>query len=121
MVAKQHRKDDLCMDEMVKETQVWLNKTYGKVSGFGKVPEDGNTGWNTVYGLTRALQHELGITDLVDNFGPSTAAKWDTQFANKVKTGFKHNRSEEHTSELQSRFDLVCRLLLEKKTKQHCA
>src|SRR5207249_10396780 len=25
------------------------------------------------------------------------------------------HRSEEHTSELQSRFDLVCRLLLEKK------
>src|SRR5699024_12151882 len=30
---------------------------------------------------------------------------------------FRHiaKRSEEHTSELQSRFDLVCRLLLEKK------
>src|SRR5207249_9691060 len=28
-------------------------------------------------------------------------------------------RSEEHTSELQSRFDLVCRLLLEKKKKQN--
>src|SRR5438067_4828446 len=27
----------------------------------------------------------------------------------------KRSRSEEHTSELQSRFDLVCRLLLEKK------
>src|SRR5699024_11897319 len=27
---------------------------------------------------------------------------------------FSDNRSEEHTSELQSRFDLVCRLLLEK-------
>src|SRR5699024_11536237 len=27
----------------------------------------------------------------------------------------KDCRSEEHTSELQSRFDLVCRLLLEKK------
>src|SRR2546421_3544143 len=27
-------------------------------------------------------------------------------------------RSEEHTSELQSRSDLVCRLLLEKKTEQ---
>src|SRR5699024_11995303 len=26
-----------------------------------------------------------------------------------------NTRSEEHTSELQSRFDLVCRLLLEKK------
>src|SRR5207249_12297291 len=29
----------------------------------------------------------------------------------------KEERSEEHTSELQSRFDLVCRLLLEKKKK----
>src|SRR5699024_12400572 len=28
-------------------------------------------------------------------------------------------RSEEHTSELQSRFDLVCRLLLEKKNKNN--
>src|SRR5699024_12842299 len=27
-------------------------------------------------------------------------------------------RSEEHTSELQSRFDLVCRLLLEKKKRE---
>src|SRR6266536_6641357 len=30
-------------------------------------------------------------------------------------------RSEEHTSELQSRVDLVCRLLLEKKTKSSCS
>src|SRR5699024_12360007 len=29
-------------------------------------------------------------------------------------------RSEEHTSELQSRFDLVCRLLLEKKKITDC-
>src|SRR5438105_10114072 len=29
-----------------------------------------------------------------------------------------HKRSEEHTSELQSRVDLVCRLLLEKKKKE---
>src|SRR6266403_4751264 len=29
-------------------------------------------------------------------------------------------RSEEHTSELQSRRDLVCRLLLEKKKKTAC-
>src|SRR5207249_5745102 len=28
-------------------------------------------------------------------------------------------RSEEHTSEFQSRFDLVCRLLLEKKKKKN--
>src|SRR5699024_11388232 len=34
---------------------------------------------------------------------------------------FQRDRSEEHTSELQSRFDLVCRLLLEKKNNQHSA
>src|SRR5260221_5486725 len=31
----------------------------------------------------------------------------------------EHGRSEEHTSELQSHSDLVCRLLLEKKKKQN--
>src|SRR5206468_11582950 len=31
---------------------------------------------------------------------------------------FQDDRSEEHTSELQSRSDLVCRLLLEKKKKK---
>ena len=34
---------------------------------------------------------------------------------NPVKNGYE--RSEEHTSELQSHSDLVCRLLLEKKKK----
>src|SRR5688572_31962503 len=32
---------------------------------------------------------------------------------------FRQFRSEEHTSELQSQSNLVCRLLLEKKNKQH--
>src|SRR5260370_36392070 len=32
-----------------------------------------------------------------------------------------HRRSEEHTSELQSHLNLVCRLLLEKKKKEVCA
>src|SRR5260370_2982686 len=31
----------------------------------------------------------------------------------------KNRRSEEHTSELQSHLNLVCRLLLEKKNKQN--
>src|SRR5690625_6782046 len=34
---------------------------------------------------------------------------------------FKFERSEEHTSELQSRGHLVCRLLLEKKTQKASA
>src|SRR5699024_11768028 len=43
----------------------------------------------------------------------------DTRGSVKIKstdpTVHPSTRSEEHTSELQSRFDLVCRLLLEKK------
>src|SRR5438309_7084292 len=35
-----------------------------------------------------------------------------------VKVG---DRSEEHTSELQSQFHLVCRLLLEKKNSPRCS
>src|SRR5438874_3785343 len=34
---------------------------------------------------------------------------------NSAEERLAHGRSEEHTSELQSRRDLVCRLLLEKK------
>ncbi len=64
-------------DPMVYLTQKWLNQEYGNVSGFGSVPEDGKTGWPTVYGLLRALQHELGITSLANSFGPSTSALYE--------------------------------------------
>src|SRR6185312_15465077 len=36
----------------------------------------------------------------------------------RLDVGPHHDRSEEYTSELQSRSDLVCRLLLEKKKKR---
>src|SRR5688572_32511131 len=36
-------------------------------------------------------------------------------FRREIKTGVRKGRSEEHTSELQSQSNLVCRLLLEKK------
>src|SRR5437868_13257212 len=34
---------------------------------------------------------------------------------NEERRASQNSRSEEHTSELQSRFEIVCRLLLEKK------
>src|SRR5699024_11110039 len=46
------------------------------------------------------------------------AVEWkkaDDVFSSGMKMMALIGRSEEHTSELQSRFDLVCRLLLEKK------
>src|SRR2546421_1773879 len=44
---------------------------------------------------------------------PSSACDWSSDVCSS-------DRSEEHTSELQSRSDLVCRLLLEKK-KNNCS
>src|SRR5699024_11565695 len=41
-----------------------------------------------------------------------------TKSIERAQRKVEENRSEEHTSELQSRFDLVCRLLLEKKNNR---
>src|SRR2546422_1868291 len=51
---------------------------------------------------------------------PPTAATSAHRFAaSTAGTTAARPRSEEHTSELQSRLHLVCRLLLEKKKKTH--
>src|SRR5207249_11829013 len=52
--------------------------------------------------------YELG------NAGPNDLSDLGTGNAGLAELNY-WGRSEEHTSELQSRFDLVCRLLLEKK------
>src|SRR5690625_5334005 len=50
------------------------------------------------------------------------AESWETflgvLLASRVLPALRSRRSEEHTSELQSRGHLVCRLLLEKKNKK---
>src|SRR5438034_3099776 len=47
----------------------------------------------------------------------SAALKWKSSAAS-ARAWQSLSRSEEHTSELQSHSDLVCRLLLEKKKKK---
>ncbi|MDA5140562.1 DUF1906 domain-containing protein [Streptomyces sp. AD681] len=59
-------------DEMVRSAQRFVNTVYGENKIGMKVEEDGKTGWQLMYALTRALQYELGITDLSNNFGPTT-------------------------------------------------
>src|SRR5699024_5610788 len=94
------------------------SKLQGKVTGitnFGAFVqlEDGPTG----------LVH---ISEVADNYvkdindhlkvGEEIKVKViNVQKDGKIGLSINHLRSEEHTSELQSRFDLVCRLLLEKK------
>src|SRR5699024_11489797 len=61
------------------------------------------------------------IAPLVDskpaNVSSSSNSTRSFRFSGNGNTNLISLRSEEHTSELQSRFDLVCRLLLEKKKK----
>src|SRR5699024_12180657 len=57
------------------------------------------------------------VSPILISSNPETATT-SPAFASLISTRcnpINPNRSEEHTSELQSRFDLVCRLLLEKK------
>src|SRR5690606_40016213 len=62
------------------------------------------------------LRAQLLLADVVC---PAAAALTDAaaqdQQVDQAAIGHVHVRSEEHTSELQSRENLVCRLLLEKK------
>src|SRR5438067_4973768 len=50
-------------------------------------------------------------------FGPKKLPELGKSLGKGIREFKKATRSEEHTSELQSRFDLVCRLLLEKNSK----
>src|SRR2546422_2164300 len=61
--------------------------------------------------LTRAL------TDLAHDARLGVVASGDVHYHSRERHRL-HDRSEEHTSELQSRLHLVCRLLLEKKKKK---
>src|SRR5699024_12655067 len=53
-----------------------------------------------------------------NGIGPSRIVTMLNEKGYPTPSGYK-KRSEEHTSELQSRFDIVCRLLLEKKKIKH--
>src|SRR6266496_6848226 len=64
---------------------------------------------------TLSLHDALPIPQAVPVTYANTQRNWPRL---RRKSSSLPARSEEHTSELQSRRDLVCRLLLEKKKKQ---
>src|SRR2546430_7909222 len=61
--------------------------------------------YTTLFRSLRAARHESGLTQV--------------QVARAFGRPQSFIRSEEHTSELQSQSNIVCRLLLEKKKKQY--
>lgn len=70
---------------MVRQAQKWLNTTYKNRPGFGSVSEDGQTGWETIHGLIRALQIELGITETANNFGAGTQTRFTARWPQGIK------------------------------------
>lgn len=72
-------------DPMVLKTQQWLNSKYGDDSRFEMIPENGNTGWTTIYALIRALQIELGIQSTSNSFGSTTEAKFNLAYPNGIQ------------------------------------
>src|SRR3712207_8497315 len=77
--------------------------------------------FRSTYGFTR-IQPVSGTTGAVSPWqtrhGPTLSFSyvlWDFARAHQIRAAEFRLRSEEHTSELQSRQYLVCRLLLEKK------
>src|SRR3712207_7022755 len=69
--------------------------------------------WSLVSG---ALPAGLTLDPATGAITGKPTAAGTFSFAVRVVDADSRNRSEEHTSELQSRQYLVCRLLLEKKT-----
>src|SRR5690625_5687988 len=98
------------------ETQGLVRVSYKNLESATQLPE----GWE---------QHNLSVQDWQDFLKvaldffvrENTFMQVDYGWKEWVGTRFSEKnllRSEEHTSELQSRGHLVCRLLLEKKKKQ---
>src|SRR6266481_6157081 len=67
------------------------------------------------HALAEKILAHLDVSDLCEP--PVSAGAGFINFT--LLSGAIEKRSEEHTSELQSQFHLVCRLLLEKKKKKY--
>src|SRR5258707_10083395 len=84
---------------------------YGRIINIGSVTSVAGYAGLGPYGASRGGIRQLTMS-LADDWGKHGVT------VNCLAPGwFRTERSEEHTSELQSRQYLVCRLLLEKKKK----
>src|SRR3989475_7693282 len=72
--------------------------------------------YTTLFRSQDILEFEREDVDKIAGMTPELAEKL-MAFLNEMTEEGGEERSEEHTSELQSQSNLVCRLLLEKKKK----
>src|SRR2546429_2832702 len=83
----------------------------------------GPTIFKCVLSLPSRARGEANVARLTQGAGGDLSANRTSGLGSRgrgegIATSFARLRSEEHTSELQSRLHLVCRLLLEKKKKR---
>src|SRR2546426_5604726 len=80
----------------------------GQAFGVERVPVEAGGGSRGTGALRHRAQRQRAVERLADH----------VQLVVEHEEIAQHRRSEEHTSELQSPCNLVCRLLLEKKKKK---
>src|SRR2546430_5627872 len=80
-------------------------------------PSEVGTEWSTWRPLRLPVFRNLLVADLVSDMGTFMQGVGAAWLMVSQGAGPLLVRSEEHTSELQSQSNLVCRLLLEKKKK----
>src|SRR5438874_6179975 len=75
---------------------------------------------STLFPYTTLFRSRFAVVDPIRQHNEKLGRVERLIFPEKFARKFRKDqpRSEEHTSELQSRRDLVCRLLLEKKKKK---
>src|SRR3989475_1476454 len=79
---------------------------------------------STLFPYTTLFRSIVNIASIAGVYGSTMMSHYGAAKAavimltRELGTAWARKRSEEHTSELQSQSNLVCRLLLEKKKKQ---
>src|SRR5690349_24251651 len=74
----------------------------------------------TAASLLQAMRYDVrtSLKRTINYHYHCSCGELETRAHTRKSTRARRDRSEEHTSELQSRRDLVCRLLLEKKKRK---
>src|SRR2546427_4119710 len=72
---------------------------------------------STLFPYTTLFRSDEILAHLAGNVRQNLVLVFQLDAEHRIRKGLDDGRSEEHTSELQSQSNLVCRLLLEKKKK----